>query len=417
VRAPHLDWPPRDGAGELDGHADPTAAATATESTTAEGAESGSGPRSGAGSVADSSGPGAGSGSQPLSESDSGSGSGEGSATADSTRPSPTELNSILPHTTRLSSFLDYDADRDLLHCVECGTRYDSTFRGQCEGIECCHSLAAVDRDDIPPSQSFLKLSPDEVARSRWSLAQLLLMQLVFNAQQGVYDPLEYDLTRDSMNRLREYVGIAAEEVRELVDEGLLREDTAYPHRLYSLAPRARSVIGEAYREGVDFGDGLGDLEESSEHVMLNQLAAQWAAAHYVDDPDHPGVEVKQYHELADDHRLDCAVLDEEGEVCVAIEAERINHDSREAVPADFDKLASCEPLAAIWVVSGRQDAHAVLQALNDPLDGEPRVTKQYSESSPPQRWRIDEPGFTACYTFRWLRRQLDDSTREDPDP
>ena len=380
VLAPHLDWPSIDGAVETGGSAsrDATAANAATESTASESSGSGSGPDA-----------------------------------ADSTLPSRTEINSVLPHTTRLSSFLDYDADRDFLHCVECGTRYDSTFRGQCEGIECCHSLAEVDRDDIPPSQSFLKRSPDEVERSRWSLTQHLLMQLVFNAQQRVYDPLEYDLTRDSMNRLREYVDISAEEVRELLDEGLLREDTTYPHRLYSLAPRARSIIGEAYREGVDFGDGQGDLEESSEHVMLNQQAAQWAQARYVDDPDHPGVEVKQYHELEDGRRLDCAVLNGEREVCVAIEAERINHDSREAVPADFDKLASCEPLEAIWVVSGRQDAHAVLRALNDPLDGEPRVTKQYSESSPPQRWRIDEPGFTACHTFQWLRRHLDESTRE----
>lgn len=337
-----------------------------------------------------------------------------GTEPGDAGRPLPsTHVDSLLPHTRRLPAAVSYDDDKHILHCVACGTRYDSTFRGLCEGVECCHSLTDVDRDDIPPSLSHLKLSPAEVSRSRYSLEQLLFMQVVFNAQQGVYERLEYDLTRDSMNRLREYVGISREGVRELLDEGALREDTSYPHRLYSVAPQARSVIGEAYREGVDFGDGRGDLEESSEHVMLNELAARWARVTYVDDLDHPGAEVKKYHDLDDGHRLDCAVLDTEGDVCVAIETERVNHDTREAVAADYDKLARCDPLEAIWVVSGRSDAHAVLEALNDPLGGEPRVTQTYSESSPPQRWRIDEPGFSRLYTFRHLRRELDELETE----
>jgi hypothetical protein len=324
--------------------------------------------------------------------------------------PSTVAVDSLLPHTERLPAPIVYDERSHTLRCATCDTRYDPTLDGLRDGVDCCQSLAAIDRDDIPPCQSSLKLSPEEVAASPFSLAQLLYTQAVFNAQQGVFDPLEYDITTDSMRRLQEYVGIDRDAVQTLLDEGVLRKDTTYPHLLYSVAPQARSVIGEAYREGIDYGDGRGDLEESSEHVILVEVAARWAAHTFVDDPERPGTTVKRYHELDDGRRLDCAVLDDDGDVRVAIEAERVNNDTREAVPADYDKLAACAPDEAVWVVTGRQDAHDVLQALNDPLDGEPRVTTTYSETSPPQRWRIDRPGATAFHTFAYLRRALDES-------
>lgn len=343
-----------------------------------------------------------GSGSEPASASD---------APAEEPTPEPTgRLDSLLPYTQRLPAAVSYDESAHALFCAGCGTRYDLQTEGMLDGIECCHSLADVDRDDIPPCQSYLKLSPAEVAESDRSVRELLYVQAVFNAQQGVFDPIEYDITRDSMLRLQEYVGIDSESVQSLIDGGVLRKDTNYPYLLHSVAPSARSLIGEAYREGIDYGDGRGDLEESSEHVMLTELAARWAQHTYVDDTDAPGDEVKKYHDLEDGRRLDCVVLDAEGSVRVAIEAERINNDTREAVPADYDKLAVCEPDEAVWVVTGRGDAHTVLQALNDPLDGDPRVAKTYSETSPPQRWHIDTPGATAFYTYAQLRRVLDEA-------
>jgi hypothetical protein len=46
--------------------------------------------------------------------------------------------------------------------------------------------------------------------------------------------------------------------------------------------------------------------------------------------------------------RLDVAVLDEAGDVVIGVEAERINNDRHDAIPADYRKLAACDPLEAI---------------------------------------------------------------------
>lgn len=35
-------------------------------------------------------------------------------------------------------------------------------------------------------------------------------------------------------------------------------------------------------------------------------------------------------------------------------------------------------------------DGHKVLSALNDPPEGEPRLETTYSESTPPQQFKID---------------------------
>jgi hypothetical protein len=61
-------------------------------------------------------------------------------------------------------------------------------------------------------------------------------------------------------------------------------------------------------------------------------------------------------------------------------------------------------------VVKNREGAHDVLEALNDPPEGEPRVEKEYSRNSPPKMWTIDTPGLTEVVTFQHLR----DSVLED---
>mgnify|MGYP006282560217 FL=1 len=99
--------------------------------------------------------------------------------------------------------------------------------------------------------------------------------------------------------------------------------------------------------------------------------------------------------------------MDDAGEIRVAVEAERINNDVARAVPVDFDKMAACDVDEAIWVVMKQADGHAVLQALNDPLEGEPRVTKTYAKTTPPQQFRIETPGLTAVYPAEWLRDQM----------
>lgn len=71
--------------------------------------------------------------------------------------------------------------------------------------------------------------------------------------------------------------------------------------------------------------------------------------------------------------------------------------------------MADCGAQEAIWIVITQRDGHTVLQALNDPLEGKPRVLKTYAETTPPQQFRIETPGLTAMYPVDWLRKRLND--------
>jgi hypothetical protein len=201
---------------------------------------------------------------------------------------------------------------------------------------------------------------------------------------------------------LREYAGVTRDEVTPLIDAGLLREDTTLPHLLYSVTPAGREAIGEHNRDGIDHGPGRGDLAESSEHVLLVELA-DWLASQRCADPDHPAEMVVRYHQLDDGRVLDVACLDSDGNVCVAIEAERINNDVRTAAPADFDKLADSGAQEAIWVVPSLTAASKLTDALANPADDDPRVTRTYGPTSPTRKYRIDESGFTDIYTAKGL--------------
>ncbi|WP_226007463.1 ATP-binding protein [Natrinema salinisoli] len=313
-------------------------------------------------------------------------------------------VDSLLPHTRRLPDCVSYDESVHALCCGSCENRYDPTIEGMKRAIECCHTLTDVDSDDIPVCDVNLKLTPEERDVSEWSDRQLLFLQTVYNAQQLRYDPLEYALLQDSMIRLQEYVGIETDEIAPLLDADLLRHDTDHPHRLYSVSSEGRSAIGESYRKGVDYGHGVGDLDESSEHVFGIEVTRQYLEEAYAANPQSDVTEVIPYYELDDQHRLDLAGVSDDGEIIVTAEVERINHDIGRAVPDDFDKMAACDPEAAIWVVMKQADGHRLLSALNDPLEGDPRVEKTYAKTTPPQQFRIDTPGMTAVYPAEWLR-------------
>jgi hypothetical protein len=278
--------------------------------------------------------------------------------------------------------------------------------------IACCGSLDDVDRDDVPICDLNVKLTREEVAETELTHAQIRLLQACYNAVQGQYDPLEYDIQHDSMLRIQEYVDASTDDVAALVDADYLRQ-TNHPHRLYTVSPSGRSVLGESYRQGLDFGDGKGDLEESAEHVLGVEVGKRFLEDVFVADPNSRATRVKAYHEIDEQRRLDIAALDDTGAVVVAVEVERVNHDVRRAAPADFDKMADCDPEEAIWIVMSQREGHEVLEALNDPLEGEgkPRVEKTYASTTPPYQFRIDTPGLTAMYPVAWLRDRL-----EDPD-
>lgn len=341
---------------------------------------------------------------------------------------------SLLPHTQRLPDCVTYDPAIEGLRCARCDNRYDASSDGLQRAIRCCHSLDAVDSDDIPVCDCQLKLTPAEIEARDWSLTQLLFLQAVYNAQQGRYEPPGYDIVTDSMLRLEEYVDLDREARQELLESDLIRKDTDRPHRLYSVSAAGRDCIGEAYRRGVEYGHGQGDLKESAEHACAVELSRRWLEQAYRQDPDSAVETVQPYYEpsegtlpaaafmgdgdAADDAaagyercRLDVAGLDAEGDVVVTVEVERLNHDVIQAVPNDFDKMAACEPEEAIWLVMSRTAAHEVLDVLNDPPDGEPRVEKTYSSNTPPQQFRIDTPGLTALYTFAYIQDMVLEET------
>jgi len=351
----------------------------------------------------------------------------------------PRRVDSALPYTNRLPETVRYDAETHALFCRECESRYDPDGTGMRRAIECCAILEEVDRADVPICEVNLKLTPDEREVTEFSDTQLMFVQAVYNAQQLRCDPLEYDLLYDSMIRLQEYLDIDSEAVTDLVDAKLLKHDTDRPHRLYSVTPSGRGLIGEHYRKGVDYGHGKGDLDETSQHVLAVEVGRQYLVIYYQENPDSPVVEVIPYfelderegtvvsagsamggddEELADEvseydrHRIDVVGLDEEGRIRVTLEAERVNHDLRRAVPEDFDKMAACDPDEAIWITMSHSEAHRVLGALNDPLEGEPRVEKTYAESTPASQFRIDTAGCTGMYTVEQVRDRVEKQTK-----
>ena len=249
-----------------------------------------------------------------------------------------------------------------------------------------------------------LKLSVDERRQSPYTDAQLRFLQAVHTAHQRRFDPdLEYDPLHDSMIRLQEYIGVSDTEVEELIEAGLLAVDCTYPHKLYTVTPEGRDAAKISYLEGIEHGEGAGDLGESTLHVVMVELGRRYVESAFVESEDSSAVDAVSYYE-AGEYRLDAAGLDENGRVVVAVEAERSNHDTLRAVPKDFDKMAAHDPEAAIWVVKNREGAHDVLEALNDPPEGKPRVEKEYSRNSPPTAWNINTLGLSEVLTLQYLR-------------
>jgi DNA helicase HerA-like ATPase len=315
-------------------------------------------------------------------------------------------VDSALPYTERIPSMVEYDEEAHALVCGTCSNRYDPTSTGMRHAITCCHDLESVDRDDVPICEISLKLSDEERAASEYVDRQLAFLQAVYAAHQQRYDDLAYDIVEDSMVRLQEYVGIESEAIDDLIEDGLLAHDSDHPHRLYTVTSEGRSEIRVGHREGVAHGDGKGDLSESSLHVAMVEVGRRYLEQEFREDPGSVVEEVVTYHEI-DEHRLDAAGLDADGQVVATLEAERVNHDINEAVPADYDKMAACDPEAAVWVTKGQGEGHEVLERLNDPADGTVRVEKTYSESTPPQQFRIDESGCTAILPMRTVKNVL----------
>ncbi len=328
--------------------------------------------------------------------------------TLGSDRPAPA-VDSALATAERLPEEVHYNAAAHAVVCDTCDARYEPTVDGVCRGVDCCGEVENIDRDDVPICEVPLTLSEGERNATEWDHTQLLFLQAVYSAQQRRFDPLAYDLLLDGMDDLQSDCGLDDAAVEELLGAGLLRHDGDTPHRLYTVTPEGRRLLQEPHREGDAHGHGAGDVAESSLHTLLVALGRRYIEAEYVADAASAAVEARSYYDVPDgEGRYDAVGLDGDGGVVVTLEAERVNGDVYTAVPEDYDKLAAPEPEAAIWVTVNGTAANEVLHVLNRPAHGEPRVTKQYSENSPPSQWRIDEPGFTELQTATMLVRDLD---------
>ncbi|RLM89972.1 ATP-binding protein [Haloarcula sp. Atlit-7R] len=357
-----------------------------------------------------------------------------------STGPTDVTVDSPLPYTERLPPTVAYDDSRHALTCTVCDALYGSTRAGMLDAITCHDTLAAIDPANVPVCDIDISLSTAEREQTEYSHQQLLFLQAVYNAWSMKYESPMYDIVYDSMLRLREYFGIDDTAVNELLDGGLLKRDGQKPHLLYTVTSAGRSLLNESHRAGVDYGHGVGDLEETSEHRMQVEALARYLEHAYADDAESPVVEVSRYHEpgqsklphipaetamggadtpdtaadRTDQRRFDVVGLDADGEIVIVAEAERLNNDVAEAVVADFDKMAARDPAEAIWVVPSRSAATRVVEALNDPPEGPPRVEKTYSSGTPPKQYRIDEPGLSQILTFSTLRDRLPERSHSE---
>jgi len=338
------------------------------------------------------------------------SGENKSDSETESAAPTATEhttLDTTLPFTRRLPAAVEFHPPSQSITCESCGTRYGRRLSALADAIECHSTLDEVDRANVPTVDVGVTRSPAERSKYDYSDAQFLFVQLVYNAHQQEYDTRwEYDIVYDGMERLQAYAGLSDEAFDELVVDGIITIDGRHPHTLYTVTPEGRELIGAAHREGHAHGDGVGDLSESSLHVMMVETMRRGFEARFVDDADHPAASVETYYPV-EGGRLDVAVLDADGDVVITGEAERSNHDTLRAVPADYDKMAACEPDRAYWVVEGRSEGHEVIRALHNPGDGTPRVGQTYSESYALTRVSFDEPGFSNILTVGSFRNRF----------
>jgi hypothetical protein len=329
------------------------------------------------------------------------------------------QRRSVLPQTKRLPDCVSYLPARHRIQCVSCDTTYAPTLLGLFRTIECCNTLATVDRADIPVVECHPNLTGTEAIESELTSGQLCFMQLVHQATRQQVDPRTFRLTDDSMVRLREYAGLEKEAVTALTDESasitfgieaatehgepLVRIDTkTTPHRVYSLTDAGRTALGISLRNGRDYGDYIGDLGESTLHRLMVLAACQFLDQQLVEATDSPATDVVAYYPV-DGKRLDAAAITDNGTIVAAVEAETSTHDHKTAVPVDYDTMAACQPEMALWVVPNRDSGHSVLNALNNPATGDTRVDKTYSASTPPRQFQINADGCTRIISISRL--------------
>jgi hypothetical protein len=313
-----------------------------------------------------------------------------------------------------------FDPDSDTYQCTACQERRNTVQSGLRRVCQCCSKSAShVDRAAlraIPPIE--VKRSAAEIAESPCSEAQLVFLRACYLAKQFGFDPVfQFDPLTDSMQRLREDLGISAEAVAELTDmtvdgQGILtKQTTTTPHTVYNITATGRKLIAEALSDGIDFGPGIGDLNESMLHRIGVQYLCRYLAATYGQPANRT---VQHYYRLPSGEVIDAVVL-EEDTLVVAAEMECHNNDvggADSSCRSTYQKLMNCDSTEAIWVFETGEHWSVATEELatahRDPQSPIEFRDSGYSRSYISKDPTLEYPGMSAALTLASLLKTVD---------
>jgi len=309
-----------------------------------------------------------------------------------------------------------FDADSDTYICQECSDRHNSTQEGLHRVCNCCSkSSALVDREALrclPPID--LKLSPAEIEASPLSKAQLTFVRACYLSKQFAFDPVfQFDPLTDSMRHIVTDLGLdpdMVEEVLECTVDGqsiVTKQATTTPHTVYNVTATGRKQIAESIEGGIDFGPGIGDLNESTlHHIGVLYLCLYLEAEYGTGD----GRTVNHYHKLQSGEIVDAVVLDEAGDIVVAAEMECHNNDvggASSSARSTYEKLMALDSEEAIWVFETSEHwevaTDTLAEAHQDPMSDVEFRADGYSRSYISKEPALTYPGMTEAMTLSTL--------------
>lgn len=327
------------------------------------------------------------------------------------------EISRGLRHTlwiADLPSGLRYDAQVDAIRSTDesINLTFAPTFSGVCEAVRTCYKNKTPADLSLPVTDIGLtEVSPQHVQTAPVTVKQLMFLRLIEKAQRRAIDDRAWDVRTETMLPLRNEVGCSATDEAFLKEQGYISLQGDLKGKYFHLTNEGRSLLRNL-RSGQDPAEiKRGDTNESVVHIKGVELAAA-ALESLAQDPSSPVHTVKRYWSPPDARKtLDLVALDHENSPVVTVEVERPTNDHKHAVPADYEAMASCDPMAAVWLVPNRKTGHRVVDALTNadptqsciPLD--PAEVK--AETTPLDRYSITAPGCTAIRTFSAISTSL----------
>lgn len=334
-----------------------------------------------------------------------------------------TSHNGHVPRRTGLPPSVEYDEARECYTCLTClpddgqnATRRDATNDGLRLAIECCSSLDDVDRHAVRrmPSPT-LKLTAEEIDASNLQRKHLTFLKGLYLVEtEQVHPYFEYDPLIDSGVVIRDDYNLTADDIELLKQHGYISKDID-PHVLYTLTSDGRHLLNEPWREGHEHGPYISELNDTLQHQTFVRAATLDYKHRYGDDPDlhiqtFVPVEVPTPDGTTTTKNIDVAVVDDDGNIIHATEAERENHDQPESIQDTYQKLVAAEPTTARWLVSNQTTAANVFTDLaTEAAKGTINYSgTTYSTKTAIRDMNPDEPGITDIETIRTLKADLE---------